>query len=168
MTTVDGLNPAPSWGSALGMIKLEKPTRVDSDDPALNRILAVETLSRYGWAYDEREFDALAACFTEDMRFDGSIGGTTSIGPYVGRDVFLKWLTAFWGEQRDQRRHIVLNPIVDDLTSTTARVSSLMLLTSTENATFRATTAGFYRTAMRKESGVWRISSFTAGFDAPY
>lgn len=168
MNAAKDLNPLPSWGSDLGLIDLRGPSPVDSNDPTANRILAVETLYRYGWAYDERNYEVLAACFTEDTVFLGNVGGTVQIGPFNGRKAFLEWLTAFWGEQRDQRRHIVLNPVVDDLTDSTVSVSSLMLLTSTENATFKATTAGFYRTTMRKEEGIWRIATFTAGFDAPF
>lgn len=158
----------PAWGSRLGWLTPCKASPESSTDPTLNRLLVVETLYRYCTAYDERDREALADCFTDDTVFEASIAGTSAIGPIAGRSVFLDWLTAHWDEQHDQRRHIVLNPLVEQLAGASAEVSTIMLLTATENGVFRTMTAGFYHATLRKENGVWRMATLRAGFDAPY
>ncbi len=161
-------NPEPSWGRDLGLLDIGSPCGRLTAEAVADRLLITETMHRYGWAYDERDGDALRDCFTEDTVFEASIAGHSPIGPFRGRDAFLDWLTAFWSEQRDQRRHIVLNPIINDLRTDSAVALSYMLLTSAQDGAMRATTTGFYRMRMRKHDGVWRIEDFYAGFDTPF
>lgn len=161
-------NPAPSWGKDLGILNVGAPVAGDAVG-ATDRALILETMNRYGWAYDERDATALAGCFTEDIVFEGSVAGTIPVGPYNGRDALMEWLLAFWEVQTDQRRHNVVNLVVNDLTADTAVALSYLLLTAAENGQMRAVTTGFYKTDMVKEQdGVWRIRRFYAGFDAPY
>lgn len=56
--------------------------------------------------------------------------GADSVGLFVGRDAVVEFLTAFWDEQTDQRRHIFTNVVVSDLTGTSGVVHTYLLLTS--------------------------------------
>ncbi|HWI22475.1 MAG TPA: nuclear transport factor 2 family protein [Baekduia sp.] len=163
------LNPVPAWGAANGLIDLRKPVSTSSSEEALDRLLIAETVNRYGMAYDERREDVLSDCFTEDGVFDGSVAGAFEVGPYEGRDAVVQWLKDIWETQADQRRHCVLNLIVDDLAPESATVTAYMVLTGAENGAARLITTGFYRLNMAKEDdGIWRIAHFSAGFDAAF
>lgn len=166
MTTTTG-NPMPAWGRDQGLLSLGAPASAGQDN-AGDRTLILETLNRYGWALDERDAVALADCFTEDMVFEGTVAGNVPVGPYNGRVAVMEWLEAFWEIQTDQRRHIVVNTIVNDLSGDSATALSYLFLTAAENGVMRPVTTGFYRNAMAKQDGIWRISHFYAGFDAPY
>jgi ketosteroid isomerase-like protein len=161
-------NPAPSWGRDAGLLHIGAPPGPLTAQAVADRLLIIETMHRYGWAYDERDADALRDCFTEDTVFEASIANGTPIGPYRGRKDFLDWLTAFWTQQRDQRRHVVLNPIINDLRSDSAVALSYLLLTSAQDGAMTATTTGFYRMCMSKRAGRWQIEHFYAGFDTPF
>jgi ketosteroid isomerase-like protein len=163
------LNPRPSWATTDGIITLQGPDRAARPDQASDKVLAAETLYRFGFAYDEQDAGALADCFTEDATLTATTAGTHSFGTYTGRAAVIRWLTAYWGKTRDQRRHIVTNPMVDDLTATGATVTAMLLVTAAENRAFRPVTAGVYRVTVRKDPDqAWRISHFTLGFDAPF
>lgn len=161
--------PEPAWATASGLAQV-KALAADSDGRrGLDRVLIGERIHRYGWGYDERRADQLADCFTAEGIWEGSIMGGDQVGPHVGRDTVVSFLTDFWAIQTDQRRHIFTNIIVDDLTDTDAVAHAYLMLTAAADATMNTITTGPYRLAMRKESdGVWRIARLSAGFDAPF
>src|ERR1700742_1315329 len=107
---VDGLRPAPAWARETGHTELKPPTSAGS---AIDRILVGERIARYGWSYDERDRSALGECFTEDGVWEGSIMGIESVGPFEGRAAIVDFLTGFWDEQTDQRRHAFTNVVID-------------------------------------------------------
>jgi len=160
--------PVPAWGATSGHVQVQ-PLGADRDPGhAADRVMIGERVHRYGWGFDERNRDQLAGCFTADGVWEGNIMGTDQVGPFVGREVIVSFLTDFWAEQTDQRRHIFTNVIVDDLTDETAVAHAYLTLTSTADATMHAITNGPYRLMMRKEQGVWLIAHLLAGFDAPF
>jgi hypothetical protein len=64
---------------------------------------------------------------------------------------------------------MVTNATVDDLNGDNGTVSALLVLAVSDNGATTVKTTGFYRTAMvRCEDFVWRITDFTAGYDAGY
>jgi ketosteroid isomerase-like protein len=165
----EALNPRPSWASADRIITLQGPDRAARPDQASGKVLAAETLYRFGFAYDEQDAAALADCFTPDATLTATTAGTRSFGTHTGREAVLGWLTAYWGKTRDQRRHIITNPMVDDLTTTSATVTAMLLVTAAEDGALRPVTAGVYRAVVRKNADqAWRISQFTLGFDASF
>jgi ketosteroid isomerase-like protein len=169
MTTETMLNPQPSWATQNGLVTLKGPDRTTPAPRALDKILCAETLYRFGFCYDEQDRDGLADCFTEDVVLTATTAGTRSFGTYEGRDAAVGWLTAYWGRTLDQRRHIVTNAMVDDLTATTATVTAMLLVTAAQDGAFRTVTAGVYRARTRKEDdGAWRIAGFALGFDAAF
>lgn len=158
----------PAWGHHCGMISLgEAIVPVDARAVA-DRSLFSERIVRYCWAYDERQLDLLADCFTEDGVWEGNVLGEIPIGPFTGRGAIRKWLSEFWPHQRDQRRHMILNTIVEAQTGHTASTLSYLLLMSSDGERPKLETTGFYRVDYKREDAAWRISHLTAGFDAPF
>jgi ketosteroid isomerase-like protein len=166
---VQELNPRPSWASSDGHIDLLGPDRTTPADAAIDKMLVAETLARFGFTFDERDRAGLEDCFTEDAVFTASIGGTQDLGTFRGRDKAVRWLTAYWETQTDQRRHLVTNVMVDHLTEDSAVATCMLFVTCAKDGAMRPQTAGFYCTRMRREAdGAWRIQHFDAGFDAAF
>jgi ketosteroid isomerase-like protein len=136
--------------------------------PRLGAAALTEAVSRYCWAFDERRRDLLADCFTEDAVWEGTVAASQTVGPLRGRDRILEWLAEFWPHQRDQRRHILTNFLVEALSEEEADVYAYLLLTSARDETVSVETTGFYRTRLALDDGRWRIRHLFAGFDAPF
>lgn len=159
--------PVPGWGRSTGHISVGALEPVDTDSVG-HRLAMAERVHLYGWGYDERNRELLADCFTEDGTWEGHIMGTDSVGPFVGREAVVEFLTAFWDEQTDQRRHVFTNVVVSDLTDRTGVAHAYLLLTASTGGEMQPVTVGPYRLEMRVDAGVWRISRLAAGFDAPF
>lgn len=155
----------PGWAHATGAITLG-PGVLQGDPEA--RQLVVERVARYCWAYDERRADLLADCFTEDGVWEGNVLDQVPIGPFKTRPTIVEWLTGFWPHQHDQRRHMLLNNLVESLDSDSAVTFSYLLLMSSDGETSKIECTGFYRCELSRQGNVWRIGKMTACFDAPF
>lgn len=168
MTSVPTQSPVPAWGTSNAFVELRAPGGPLTGEQLADRELIRETVARYGWAYDERREDVLGACFAEDATFTATIAGATDMGPFEGRAAIVEMLKGVWETQTDQRRHCVLNLIIDDLTADRATVHCYIAVTAAENGVARLMMTGFYRNRMSKADGVWRIAEFFGGFDTEF
>ena len=155
----------PGWAHQAGAIDLGKG--VAAADPDAAR-LVIERVARYCWAYDERRADLLADCFAEDGVWEGNVLDKVPIGPFDGRARIVKWLTEFWPHQHDQRRHMLLNNLVESLDAASAVTLSYLLLMSSDGKASKVECTGFYRCELRRAGDIWRIGRMTACFDAPF
>ena len=155
----------PGWASHSGVLTLGHGAT--ADDPGA-RQLVLERVARYCWAYDERQADLLRDCFTSDGIWEGNVLDKVPIGPFSSRDAIVDWLAGFWPHQHDQRRHMLLNNMVETIDGTSATTLSYLLLMSSDGETSKVECAGFYRCALRNEGNAWRIARMTACFDAPF
>jgi ketosteroid isomerase-like protein len=157
------LRPRPAWARETGWIEVG-PAPVAPD-----RAAVVERVHRYGWAFDERRADLLVDCFTADGVWEGSIMGVDPVGPFRGGRAVADWLAGFWTTQRDQRRHVFTNTLVEELGADRATVLAYLVLTSASAGAVRTETTGCYRFQLAREpDGAWRIAHLFAGFDAPF
>ena len=157
--------PTPAWAHTGSFIELGRGP--NAGDPAA-RLAILERIHRYCWGYDERRLDELMDCFTENAVWEGNVMGETRVGPIEGRAAIGEWLSGFWPVQRDQRRHMILNAIVEAQTEETATVMTYLLLLGARHAEVSLETMGFYRYTVERDGGAWRISHLFAGFDAPF
>lgn len=162
--------PIPGWGHASGHLAMRLPSHPQERSQAIERSIIAERISRYGWSFDERRGDLLADCFTEDGVWEGQIMGLEPVGPFEGRAAIVEFLTSFWDEQSDQRRHVFTNVVLDDVGRDEATAHAYLILLGSSEASMNALTAGPYRFELVRESGdgVWRLKRLLAGFDAPY
>ena len=146
--------PVPAWAHGTGTLELSMrpPT---SQLPVRDQLL--ERLHRYCWSFDERRPDLLEDCFTEDAVWEGFVMGETDVGPHVGREAVMHYLTTFWAHQRDQRRHVISNMLVESLDGDTATCVAYLLLMGSKRAKTQFECAGFYRADYRREHDAWRI-----------
>jgi len=169
MSAETGLQPAPGWATSLRQTDVQRLTPARDAGPPIDRLLIAERIYRYGWSYDERDRAALGDCFTEDGVWEGRIMGREEVGPFEGREAIVEFLTAFWDQQADQRRHIFTNIVVDGLSDAQATAHAYLLLTASSDASMTPVTAGPYRFDMVKDAlGVWRMRRLTGGWDAPF
>ncbi|GGY91928.1 nuclear transport factor 2 family protein [Novosphingobium colocasiae] len=168
MTDTTPSDPVPAWAHRTGLLALGPALPAKGDAGALDRHLICERIARYCWAYDERQEDLLADCFTEDGIWEGNVLGKIPIGPFEGREKVRQWLAGFWPHQHDQRRHMILNTLVEAQDADTATTLSYLLLMGADGTAVKLETTGFYRVHYRKEGETWRIARLTAGFDAPF
>jgi ketosteroid isomerase-like protein len=167
MSDQPGLRPA--WGRSGGFVDLGQPVPQTGPDGASDRAAILETLARYAWAYDQRDLSALAAVFTEDAVWDGSVAGEVAIGPYKGRTEIVEWLKGHMAAQSDQRRHCALNQVVTRQDGATAQALAYLLLTAAQDGAVRVASTGFYRVDFRRSSdGAWLIEHMFGGFDVPF
>jgi len=157
--------PPPAWAYAGGHLEIG-PGALEGDPADRQQIL--ERIHRYCLGYDERRLDLLLDCFTEDAVWEGTVMGETRVGPIAGRPAIGDWLSGFWEVQRDQRRHMILNGIVEEQSVDTATACTYLLLLSARDAHVSLETMGFYRYTVEREDGAWRIRHLFAGFDAPF
>lgn len=158
----------PAWAHAAGILALGDGVEVDGAPALADRLAICERIARYCWSYDERRLGPLTDCFTEDGVWEGNVLGQIPIGPFAGRDRIGAWLSDFWPHQKDQRRHMILNTIVEEQAADRALTLSYLLLMASTGEAISMESMGFYKTTYRKEGNVWRISRLTAGFDKPF
>jgi uncharacterized protein (TIGR02246 family) len=167
MSETRQLQPQPGWGRFTGHVRVTRLSHSEAGR-ALDRLEIAERVYRYGWAYDERDPELLSDSFVDDAVWEGSIMGQVSVGPFAGREKIVDWLSAFWNEQQDQRRHIFTNVVVQALTEDTATAHAYLLLTATSESKTTPVTTGPYRFELTRQNDSWRIARLVAGFDAPF
>jgi SnoaL-like domain len=170
MSESETLRPAPGWARSMRHSAVQPLVSAQRAGDAVDRELIAERVARYGWAYDERDREGLGDCFTEDGVWEGQIMGLEPVGPFEGRAAIVEFLTSFWDEQSDQRRHVFTNVVLDDVGRDEATAHAYLILLGSSEASMNALTAGPYRFELVRESGdgVWRLKRLVAGFDAPY
>lgn len=161
------LGPSPAWASSAGLLDFGDGEVAADVEVVADRLRIMECAYRYTWGFDERRTDMLERCFTEDAVWEGLVMGSYRIGPFTGRREVLAWLTNFWQYQRDQRRHMMLNPIIGRQERTEATLYSYVLLAGSRKEQLKIDTTGFYRFDLRREDDGWRITRMFAGLDAP-
>ncbi len=164
--TEEVLRPVPAWGSLTGAT----PLRVNGWQGIAGEVVAEiqQVVFRYGWAFDDRRPEILEQCFTKDASWEGRVMGETTVGPFIGREEVMRWLTRFWRYQKDQRRHIYTNLIVDEIDGDEAVAYAYLQLMGSSRASSAIESVGFIRARLRRGQSGWQIREFLAGFDSPF
>lgn len=164
----DQISVRPSWGHIDEVIHLNHDQTLVSKELLADRILIAERMHRYGWAFDERQEEALSECFTESATWQASIMGTSKIGPFNGKSEIINFMKGFWPNQLDQRRHNITNVIVENQSEKAASVMAYLVLMSASAQGLKPVTTGFYKVEMVKSDGTWKIQTLLVGFDLSY
>jgi hypothetical protein len=161
-------NSISAWAHRVGLLDLGSSVPASERCEASDRAAICERIARYAWAYDERRIEHLGECFTDDAIWEGNVLGQVPIGPFEGREAISDWLSKFWPHQKDQRRHMILNTIVEAQNDGTAVTLSYLMLMASKGDAVSIESMGFYRVAYRRDGPAWRIARLTAGFDKPF
>lgn len=161
------LHPLPAWAHSTNFISVNPAQPVAPSGDVLAGVQ--DAISRYAWAFDDRRAELFDDVFTEDAVWEGLVMGEQRVGPFVGRENILKWLTRFWRYQKDQRRHVYMNLVVDSDDGHAVTAACYMLLYGSRDSSSVFDTAGILRTELvRTETGRLKIRRFSAGFDSPF
>ena len=132
-----------------------------------DKLAILDLLSRSAYAYDERDLNMLADCFTEDAAFSIKIKDADLIGPFEGRDAVMQLYRGALEEQTDVRRHVVSNAFFASEDGEPSVISYLTLF-ATENGETKLLSAGVYRDTLRDTGSGWRLCKRHLDLDAPY
>jgi 3-phenylpropionate/cinnamic acid dioxygenase small subunit len=134
---------------------------VHRPDPA--DVLAIQDLAyRYAAANDDRDVDAIAACFTDTGSFGLQIRGQDPVGPFdhATQPDLRTFMGDTLGQQTDQRRHLVTNVRVRRIADETCEVTSYFSLVVTDQGVTQVLTTGIYSdTVVRAGNGDWHFSA---------
>lgn len=126
-------------------------------------VLAIQDLAyRYAAANDDRDVDAIAACFTDTGSFGLQIRGQDPVGPFdhATQPDLRGFMGDTLGQQTDQRRHLVTNLRVRREDDDTYALTSYFTLVVTDAGVTRVLTTGVYSdTVVRAGSGVWLFAA---------
>jgi ketosteroid isomerase-like protein len=165
---VTATGPLPGWATSCGQVAMTPPAPSAALGVA-DRLLITELIARYGWAYDERDREALAGCFTADAVWQGVIMGRDRVGPIHGAAAIADWLAGFWDAQTDQRRHVFTNIVIGGPDAERVTAHAYLVLLSSQDGATAPVSAGPYRFTMRRTGDEsWHIAVLSAGFDAPF
>lgn len=131
-----------------------------------DRLSILDLLHRYGHCYDEGDFDALEACFTEDATFSitGGIGGMPAV--MRGRAEIRERMAARRAATATaQRRHLITNVIMDAEGEGRVRAASYLLLGSTEDGRLHLPVTGRYVDLLERHGGGWAIAERRLAMD---
>jgi hypothetical protein len=117
-------------------------------------------ISRYTLALDDGRTGDVVATFCAD--------GTCTIpglGTHTGRDALHAAFTSW--EPRGPQRHLVLNTLVTDWSSTEARATSDVIFISLGRSGWAIRLVGRYDDVLRREGDEWRFHRRAATFVEP-
>lgn len=125
------------------------------------------TLAQYAFALDQHDLTALADVLTEDATWTFTTAGRPGPGPIAGRPAILAFVREALDTQTDQRRHNLVNIVLDRAEAGTAVARAYLLLTSNAGETPGVVTTGFYTFTLHRAEDEWRIATLLLNMDAP-
>ena len=160
--------PPQAWGHRQGKINMNLLAPADWSPEALSaRAQIAEAFYRFGFAHDEARADVVVSCFTEDCIYEVGLGNAQPFTRFTGRAELFERNTLIVAEQKDQRRHLMSNVMVEklDLQAGTAQAIAYGAVTvAADGLTVGAST--FYTADLvREEDGCWRFAYFFIGID---
>jgi hypothetical protein len=130
---------------------------------------ALNALYRWSLGYDSRDVQLMRSAFTQDARFIfRPVGGVGQPTVFAGIDAVMKLFTDSLAAQKDVRRHVTTNPLVERIDKRTVKVTSYLTLIIIENGALRVQATGVYRdVVVEHREGDWRIRERDLTLDIP-
>lgn len=137
---------------------------------AYDQLAMQETLARFGWGFDEDDFDMLADTFTADATSGGRVTGADQRwGPSTGREAIVAELQKSRAAKDAQGRHTLHTFRFENQTWTSAVVLCYVLIISAQPTGMVISSAGWYRAEMVKgEDQRWRMARLDAQLDSTF
>ena len=157
--------PRQSWAHLDGVMKLQpNGVKVESEN-VLNRLLIQEAFSRWGIAHDEGQLDVVRSLFTRDAELIVLLGSKEPIDSAKGVDNIAKTVANSLAQQQDQRRHAMINIVIDKLTENRASAIAYGIVTKASDGLTLGASVIYYGDLVKEDDGVWRFSRFIIGID---
>jgi ketosteroid isomerase-like protein len=129
-----------------------------------DRIRIEDLFSRYMWAIDTGDVEALVGCFTETGALE-----SPAVGRYAGRSAIREFATRFAGfrERGSQLRHVISNLVVST-SGATALARCYLVVFLTRDGSSRLLGPGRYECELRKVDGQWLFERRVVIMDHDY
>jgi ketosteroid isomerase-like protein len=129
-----------------------------------DRIRIEDLFSRYMWAIDTGNVEALVGCFTESGALE-----SPAVGRYAGRTAIRDFAARFarFRERGSQLRHVISN-IVVDAAGETAAARCYLIVFLTRDGSSRLLGPGRYECELRKTEGAWLFQNRVVIMDHDY
>jgi hypothetical protein len=124
-----------------------------------------ELFSRYMWALDTGDVEALVDCFTAD----GSLE-SPAVGGYAGREQIRAFASRFarWSAGGRQMRHVISNLLINQTAPDAAAARCYLVVFLTQNGASRLLGPGRYECDVVREGEVWRFRRRVVIMDHDY
>jgi 3-phenylpropionate/cinnamic acid dioxygenase small subunit len=122
-------------------------------------------LCAYGMHHDARDFKSLADCFTDDVAYRMQITGTNTNIERRGSAEVVDQIRMFKDRQTDQRRHVITNFLIVDVSSGQVMVRSYVTVLAVQGEQLDVVTCGEYRDVVVRTPSGWRIAEKTLVLD---
>jgi hypothetical protein len=158
--------PPQHWASKGGVVTV-LPNRVhDYTLRQLSDIEAIRDLFHH-WAmyYDEGRNDLLPTILTEDVVVTVLLGKPEPIAVLEGIPAVTAFNQGSLDAQRDQRRHVMSNIMVDGLTERTARATAFGTVVKLADGLSIGAMVLYVAELARSDDGLWRFHRLTIGID---
>lgn len=166
ITKAQDVKPERGWAHSSGLIALGRSTPVDRAGSVVDRMLIQEAFARWGIAWDESRLDLIDDLFAQDGRFRVLKANDRVIVDVSGRDKVKANIAYGLSQQHEQRRHLITNIVIQDLSQNTAHAIAYSIVI-THGGTPKIDGTVVYDAQLRREKeGVWQFTSFTVGLDA--
>ncbi len=149
------------WGSSC----LPATPAPEVDLHPADRLAVQQTLARYAFALDHADLTALEAVLTEDATWTATIAAETDLGPFIGRAAVIDVVREATRTQTEQRRHNLVNIVINGAHTDTAQAWAYLMLTSNADGKATLITTGFYTFTLQRTSNEWRIAKIFVGLD---
>jgi hypothetical protein len=156
--------PRQSWASKDGLVRL-RPASPGREDQTLDRLMIHETFARWGLAWDESQVDVVKSLFTPQAIYQVTQGKITPFYEDVGPEAIAARVVYGLEQQQDQRRHVISNVIIEELSVDRASAMAYGLVTVAADGLTLGATVIYAADLEKGPDGVWRFSRFVIGMD---
>jgi 3-phenylpropionate/cinnamic acid dioxygenase small subunit len=126
-----------------------------------------QLVARYAWAYDTRDWDALAGCFTPDASLTLRVAGGERVGPFRGHAEIMRLMRDSAAAQDDRRRHVCTNLVVNPSGPGLATAQSYLTLLSVRERRLTLLSTGTYTDEVVQSGESWRLRTRHIELDLP-
>lgn len=161
----EGTFPPQHWASDAGIVAVEPNTTVIESGQVADVLNIQQAFTRWGVYYDEGRSDLLPSLFTEDGMTVTMLGSAEPIATNEGHAAIAEYIDSSLAGQLDQRRHVLTNFLIDEMTDTTAKATAYGTVIKAADGLSVGAMVYYAGELEKGEDGVWKFAKLTIGID---
>ncbi|MEC7762329.1 MAG: nuclear transport factor 2 family protein [Pseudomonadota bacterium] len=161
----EGTFPPQHWASNAGIVAVEPNTTVIGAEQVADVLNIQQAFSRWGVYYDEGRSDLVPTLFTETGKTLTYLGSGDTIATNEGHEAIATYIDSSLAGQLDQRRHVLTNFLIDELTETTASATAYGTVIKAADGLSVGAMVYYAGELEKGEDGVWKFATLEIGID---